>query len=172
MQKAELAYAPASTSAKTVKPSKPRKKGSPLDEIRKDPDAFYALLKMISREKEVADDLEDERSSKTSITKNPYYLYNQEWFDHDEEDTPDLAEDWFPYLSSLHNGQNDTMFTLGKRSHYCITLLAHANDAVFEDSLSYFRHKMPNDEVWTKVPLCSFSCWLETKKWKITIHFF
>ena len=89
----QIANAPTSTSAKTVKPFKPRKKGSPLDEIRKDPDALYALLKMISKEKEVADDLEDERSSKASITKNPYYLYNQEWFGHDEEDTPDLAED-------------------------------------------------------------------------------
>ena len=39
------------------------------------------------------------------------YPYNQEWFGHDEEETHDLAEDWFPYLSSLHNGQNATMFT-------------------------------------------------------------
>ena len=35
----------------------------------------------------------DERSSEASITKNPYYPYNQEWFGHDEEDTPNLAED-------------------------------------------------------------------------------
>ena len=40
MQKAELADAPASLSAKTVKPLvKPKKNGSPLDKIRKDPDA-------------------------------------------------------------------------------------------------------------------------------------
>ncbi|KAK9997032.1 hypothetical protein SO802_021718 [Lithocarpus litseifolius] len=46
VQKAELANAHASTSVTTVKSSvKPKKKGSPLDEIRKDPDALYALLK-------------------------------------------------------------------------------------------------------------------------------
>ena len=40
VQKAELADAPASLSAKTVKPLvKPKKNGSPLDKIRKDPDA-------------------------------------------------------------------------------------------------------------------------------------
>ena len=92
-------------------------------------------------------DSEDELSFEASVANNPYYPYNQELFGRDEEDTPDLAEDWFPYLSGLHNSQNDIMFTLGKRSHYCITLQAHANDAVFEDSLCYFRHKMPNDEV-------------------------
>ena len=89
----QIADALASTSAKIVKPStKPRKKGSPLDEIRKDPNAMYALLKMITKEKEAVD-LEDERSSEATVTKNPYYPYNQEWFGHDEEDTPDLAED-------------------------------------------------------------------------------
>ena len=107
MQKAELAYAPASTSAKTAKPfAKPRKKGSLLDEIRKDLDALYALLKMISMEKDADNDLEDEWSSEAFVIKNPYYPYNQEWFGHDEEDTPDLAEDWLidsPYLSGLHN---------------------------------------------------------------------
>ena len=90
----QIVDAPASTSAKIVKPfAKPRKKGSPLDEICKDPDALYALLKMISREKEAANDLEDELSSEASVTKNPYYPYNQEWFGHDEEDISDLAED-------------------------------------------------------------------------------
>ena len=94
MQTVELANASASTSAKIVKPSaKPRKKGSPLDEIRKDPDALYALLKMISREKDAANDSEDERSSEAFVTKNPYHPYNQEWFGHDEEDTLDLAKD-------------------------------------------------------------------------------
>ena len=40
VQKAELADAPASLSAKTVKPLvKPKKNGSPLDKIHKDPDA-------------------------------------------------------------------------------------------------------------------------------------
>ena len=93
MQKAKLADAPASTSAKTVKSiAKPRKKGSTLDEIRKDPYALYALIKMISKEKEAAD-AEDEQSSKASVTKDPYYPCNQEWFDHDKEETHDSAED-------------------------------------------------------------------------------
>ena len=47
---------------------------------------------MISKEKEVAD-VEDEQSSKASVTKDPYYLYNQELFGHDEEETHDSAED-------------------------------------------------------------------------------
>ena len=67
----QIVNAPISTSAKIVKPSaKHRKKGSPLDEICKNPDAMYALLKMISKEKEAADS-EDERSSKASVTKKP-----------------------------------------------------------------------------------------------------
>ena len=78
MQKAELADALASISIKLGKHStKPRKKGSPLDEIRKDLDALYALIKMISKEKEVANS-EDERSSEASVAKEPYYPYNQE----------------------------------------------------------------------------------------------
>ena len=93
MQKTELADAPASTCAKTVKSiAKPRKKSFPLDDIRKDPDALYALIKMISKEKEAAD-AEDERSFEASVTKDLYYPYNQEWFGHDEEETHDLAED-------------------------------------------------------------------------------
>ena len=93
MQKAELADALTSTSAKTIKSTaEPRKKGSPLDEIHKDPDALYALIKMISKEKEAIDS-EDERSSKASVTKDPYYPYNQEWFGHDEENADDLAKD-------------------------------------------------------------------------------
>ena len=35
----------------------------------------------------VTHDSEDERSFEASITKNPYYPYNQEWFGYD------LAED-------------------------------------------------------------------------------
>ena len=76
MQKAELVDASTSTSTKTIKSfAKPRKKGSPLDEIRKDPDALYALIKMISKEKEAADS-EDEWSSEASVTKDSYYPYN------------------------------------------------------------------------------------------------
>ena len=93
VQKAELADAPASISTKTVKSTaKSRNKGSPLDEICKDLDALYALIKMISKEKEAANS-EDEWSSKASVTKDPYYPYNQEWFGHDEEDADDLAKD-------------------------------------------------------------------------------
>ena len=54
---------------------------------------LYALLEMISREKDADNDSEDEWSSEASVIKNPYYPYNQEWFGHDEEDTPDLVED-------------------------------------------------------------------------------
>ena len=92
----ELANAPASTFATTIKSStKPKKKDSPLKEIPKDPDALYALLKNLIKEEEAAanHDSKDEWSSEASVTKNPYYHYNQEWFGHDEEDTPDLAED-------------------------------------------------------------------------------
>ena len=97
MQTAELANALASTSTstKTVKPpTKPKKKDSPLKEILKDLDTLYALLKKLIKEEEAAanHDSKDELSSKASITKNPYYPYNQELFGHDE-DTPDLAED-------------------------------------------------------------------------------
>ena len=48
---------------------------------------------MISKEKEAAGS-DNERSSKASITKDPYYPYNQEWFGHDEEDADDLVKDW------------------------------------------------------------------------------
>ena len=62
VQKA-VADAPASSSAKNVKPSvKSKKKGYPLDEIRKDPDTLYALLTKMIKEKD-ATDSEDERSS-------------------------------------------------------------------------------------------------------------
>ena len=81
VQIAELANALASTStsAKTVKPpAKPKKKDSPLKEIRKNLDALYALLKKLIKEEEAAanHDLEDELSSKAFVTKNPYYPYN------------------------------------------------------------------------------------------------
>ena len=47
---------------------------------------------MIAKEKEAADS-KDERSSAASVSKDPYYPYNQEWFGHDEEDVDDLAKD-------------------------------------------------------------------------------
>ncbi|KAK9993406.1 hypothetical protein SO802_023109 [Lithocarpus litseifolius] len=90
VQKAELANAHASTSVSTAKSSiKPKKKGSPLDGIRKDPDALYALLKLISKKKVSDDGSDDERSSEASVSKDPYYHYNQELFGHDEEDNPE-----------------------------------------------------------------------------------
>ena len=80
---AELANAPVTTSTKTVKSStKSKKKSSPLDDICKDLDALYALLKLKWKEEEVADnhDSEDEMSSEASIANNPYFPYNQELF--------------------------------------------------------------------------------------------
>ena len=68
---------------------------------------------------EYPNDSGDERSSKASVTKNPYYPYNQEWFGYDEEDTLDLPEDWLidtPYFYGLQNGQNAIMFTPGEVS--------------------------------------------------------
>ena len=51
-----MADAPASSSTKNVKPPiKPKKKGSPLDAIRKDPDALYALLAKKIKEDEAVD---------------------------------------------------------------------------------------------------------------------
>ena len=71
MQKV-VADAPASSTAKNIKPPiKSKKKGSPLDEIRKDPDALYALLTKMIKEKE-ASDSDDERSSQASVAKDPY----------------------------------------------------------------------------------------------------
>ena len=88
-----MADAPASSSAKSVKPPiKTKKKSSPLDEIHKEPNALYALLTKMVKEDEVADS-DDERSSQASVSKDPYYPYNQEWFGHDEEDDDDLAKD-------------------------------------------------------------------------------
>ena len=88
--------APASSSTKNVAPPvKSKKKGSPLDVIRKDPDALFALLSKMIKEDETANS-DDERSSQASVTKDPYYQnypYPQDWFGHDEEDADDLAKD-------------------------------------------------------------------------------
>ena len=53
---------------------------------------LYALLTKMIKEDEAADS-DDERSSQASVTKDPYYPYNQEWFGHDEDDADDLAKD-------------------------------------------------------------------------------
>ena len=68
---------PVSSSTKNVKPHK--KKGcSPVDAIRKDPDALYALLTKMIKEDEAAK-LDDEKSPQASVTKDPYYLYPQNY---------------------------------------------------------------------------------------------
>ena len=96
---ADAPDAPASSSPKNVTPPvKSKKKGSPLDAIRKDPDALYALLTKMIKEDETANS-DDERSSQASVPKDPYYPYPQvypypqDWFGHDEEDADDLAKD-------------------------------------------------------------------------------
>ena len=89
------ANAPTTSSIKKAKSlAKSKKKISPLDDIRKGADALYALLKLKWKEEEAADihDSEDEQSSKASIAHNPFYPYNQELFEHDEEETLDLGE--------------------------------------------------------------------------------
>ena len=98
MQKA-VADAVASSSTKNVKPPvKSKKKGSPFDAIRKDPDALYASLTKMIKEDEAANS-EDDRSSQASVMKDPYYPYPQNYpypqdrFGHDEEDADDLAKD-------------------------------------------------------------------------------
>ena len=74
VQKA-VADAPASSSTKNVAPPvKSKKKGSPLDAIRKDPDALYALLTKMIKEDEAANS-DAERSSQAFVTKDPYYPY-------------------------------------------------------------------------------------------------
>ena len=91
-----VADAPDSSSTQNVKPpTKSKKKGSPLDAIRKDPDALFALLSKMIKEDEAANS-DDERSSQVSVTKDPYYQiypYPQDWFGHDEENAADLAKD-------------------------------------------------------------------------------
>ena len=77
--------APASSSTKNVAPLvKSKKKSSPLDAIRKDPDALFALLSKMIKEDEAANS-DDEKSSQVSVTKDPYYQtypYPQDWFGH------------------------------------------------------------------------------------------
>ena len=90
----------ASSSTKNVAPpATSKKKGSPLDAIRKDPDALFALLSKMIKEDEVANEAvnsDDEKSSQVFVTKDPYYQiypYPQDWFGHDEENADDLAKD-------------------------------------------------------------------------------
>ena len=86
----------ASSSTKNVAPSvKSKKKSSPLDAIRNDPEALFALLSKMVKDDEAANS-DDEKSSQVSVSKDPYcqtYPYPQDWFGHDEENTDDLARD-------------------------------------------------------------------------------
>lgn len=76
--------------------AKLKKKKSPLDDLSKE--ALYALLKQRWKEEEeaIANATSEEgsqASSEASIANdNPYYLYNQELFGHDEEFTSGLGE--------------------------------------------------------------------------------
>ena len=70
--------APASSSTKNVAPStKSKKKSSPLDAIRNDPDALYALLSKMVKDDETpnsdATNSDDGKTSQVSVSKDPYY---------------------------------------------------------------------------------------------------
>ena len=79
-----LADAPFSSSTKDAKP--PAKiKSSPIDDLRKNLDAFFALLKWA--EETAANQGDSKASSEEFVTHNPYLL-----FGHDEDNTLDLGE--------------------------------------------------------------------------------
>ena len=82
----------ASSSTKNVASStKSKKKSSPLDAIRNDPVALYALLSKMVKDDE-APNSDDEKTSQVSVSKDPYYQiypYPQDWFAHDEENPED-----------------------------------------------------------------------------------
>ena len=80
------ADAPSSSSGKKV-----QTKSSPIDNLKKNPDALLALLKWA--EEAVANQEESKASSEESVAHNPYFPYDQELFGHDEDNTPDLRED-------------------------------------------------------------------------------
>ena len=84
------ADAPSSSSSKNVKPPA-KNKSSPIDNLRKNPDAFLALLKWA--EEAVANQEESKASSEEYVAHNPYFPYDQELFGHDENSTLDLQED-------------------------------------------------------------------------------
>ena len=85
-----IANAPSSSSSKNVRPPT-KNKSSPIDNLRKNPDALLALLKWV--EEAVANQEESKASLEESIAHNPYFPYDQELFGHDENNTPDLQED-------------------------------------------------------------------------------
>ena len=109
-----------SSSSKNAKPPA-KNKSSPIDDSWKNPSALLALLKWA--EEAVTNQLvETKASSEESVAHNPYFPYDQELFGHDEDNTPDLQDDW-SYLSSLHKGQKCYTVYLLVKFHYCFPLL-------------------------------------------------
>ena len=108
--------APASSSTKNVASStKSKKKSSPLDAIRNDPDALYALLSKMVKDDETpnsdATNSDDEKTSQASVSKDPYYQiypYPQDWFAHDEEHPEDqkLIVDWPAQKAKIPDSRN------------------------------------------------------------------
>ena len=90
VQTSAPADAPFFFSSKNVKPLA-KNKSSPIDNLRKNPDALLALLKWV--EEVVANQEESKASSEESVAHNPYFPYDQELFGHDEDNTPDFQED-------------------------------------------------------------------------------
>ena len=81
-----LTNAPSSSSTKDAKP--PAKiKSSPIDDLRKNPDALFALLKWA--EEATANQGDSKASSKETVTHNPY---DHELFGHDKDNASDLGE--------------------------------------------------------------------------------
>ena len=83
------ADAPSSSSKNAKPPAK--NKSSPIDDLRKNPDALLALLEWA--EEAVTNQGETKASSEESVAHNPYFPYDQELFGHDEDNTPDLQDD-------------------------------------------------------------------------------
>ncbi|KAL0001909.1 hypothetical protein SO802_015690 [Lithocarpus litseifolius] len=86
---------PSPSLVKNVKPFvKPKKKSSPLEDLQRDPNALFALLKCA--EELVANrtsgvEKESKASSEESVANNPYFPYDQKLFGHDE-DSPDQGD--------------------------------------------------------------------------------
>lgn len=106
LDKAPLAYPQIQTTAPqlTVKSlafsstkvsAKPKREKSFLDNLNRN--ALYALLKQQWKEEEATANFstsEEEGSEASDAnSNNPYHPFNQEFFSHDEESTPDLGED-------------------------------------------------------------------------------
>ena len=63
-----------SSSTKNVASStKSKKKSSPLDAIRNDPEALYAMVKDDEAPNSDATNSDDEKTSQASVSKDPYY---------------------------------------------------------------------------------------------------